>query len=62
LVALNSGESAATIELKDPELAGARWGVVSLPGVPDPSEFSIDESGRASITLPPRSGVLLRRL
>ena len=62
LVALNSGESATTIELKDPELAGARWGVVSLPGVPDPSEFSIDESGRTSITLPPRSGVLLRRL
>lgn len=62
LVALNNGESAAILDLDDPELLASSWRALALPGAPNGPDVSSGGRGNLSLRLPARSGALLSRL
>jgi len=60
LVALNNGQSNASLEVLAKELGGATWRSEPLPGMPVLPDLMAGPGGSLSLDLPARSGVLFR--
>ena len=60
LVAMNNGESGASLVLRAPELAGMSWSPAAIAGLSRLADETVAADGVLRLELPPRSGVLLR--
>ena len=60
LVALNNGEGDSSLAIHAAEVAGATWSSEALPGLRPLRDLMPSRDGGLIISLPPRSGALLR--